>query len=431
MKRVNSLVIDHRKNPTAGVLGKDFEEIALERGRYQTFTNNLGPTGRSFQRQLNGPLKMFKFVVPFVRTPVNIVKYYLERSPAGVVSALRKQGAERDAAIARTVLGTGLAILGYQLASEGKIVGGGPIDRQERRLWLQDRSNVPYSFKTSDGKSYEFFRFEPTAMIFGIAADMQQIMEEIYRNPEFYGEDGKFLQEKFGTRIFDMLIGLTNSLQRNLTDKTFFRGITDLVSAIDSETPTGIETYVNNFLGSFVPTMFRNINDVNDPFLRDTREALDKIMDDLPFFSNKNMPIRRNIFGEKMLRRKQGPQVFSPITVGTAEPDPVLTAFADANYFPGKMNRKLDGVELNEKQYEYMLDRLDLMNARSEFEALISTFSSDDPPRFRREAFEQLMGELRKNARQMTLDSIMYDENSPVYSPSWRKAWEKEQRSTD
>ena len=52
-------------------------------------------------------------------------------------------------------------------------------------------------------------------MIFGIAADMQQIMEEIYRNPEFYGEDGKFLQEKFGTRIFDMLIGLTNFCKRN------------------------------------------------------------------------------------------------------------------------------------------------------------------------------------------------------------------------
>ena len=41
------------------------------------------------------------------------------------------------------------------------------------------------------------------------------------------------------------------------------------------------------------------------------------------------------------------------------------------------------------------------------------------------------MGELRKIARQMTLDAIMYDENSPVYSPSWRKEWEKEQRSTD
>lgn len=431
MKRVNSLVMDHKKTPTAGVLGKDFEEIALERGRYQTFTNNLGSTGRSFQRQLNGPLKALKFVVPFVRTPVNIVKYYLERSPAGVVNAFRKQGAERDAAIARTLLGTGLAILGYQLASEGKIVGGGPIDRQERRLWLQDRSNVPYSFKTSDGKSYEFFRFEPTAMIFGIAADMQQIMEEIYRNPEFYGEDGKFLQEKFGTRIFDMLIGLTNSLQRNLTDKTFFRGITDLVSAIDSETPTGIETYVNNFLGSFVPTMFRNINDVNDPFLRDSRKALDKIKDDLPFFSNKGMPIRRNIFGEKMLRRKQGPQVFSPITIGSAEPDPILTAFADANYFPGKMNRKLDGIELNEKQYEYMLDRLDLMGARSEFERLITLFPDDATPRERREEFESLMRDLRTDAKDMTLEAIMYDENSPVYSPSWRKAWEKEQRSTD
>ena len=94
------------------------------------------------------------------------------------------------------------------------------------------------------------------------------------------------------------------------------------------------------------------------------------------------------------------------------------------------MNRN-NGIELNEKQYEYMLDRLDLMNARSEFEALISTFSSDDPPRFRREAFEQLMGELRKNGK-MTLDAIMYDENSPVYIVLLgERQWEKEQRSTD
>ena len=155
-----------------------------------------------------------------------------------------------------------------------------------------------------------------------------------------------------------------------------------------------------------MPTMFRNINDVNDPFLRDSRQALDKIMDDLPFFSNKGMPIRRNIFGEKMLRRKQGVQVFSPVTVGSAEPDPVLTAFADANYFPGKMNRKLDGIELNEKQYEYMLDRLDLMNARSEFEALISTFPDNATPRGKREKFEELMRDLRKNAKDMTLQSL-------------------------
>ena len=86
------------------------------------------------------------------------------------------------------------------------------------------------------------------------------------------------------------------SLQRNLTDKTFFRGITDFVNALETDNASSMEAYINNFAASFVPTMLRNINDYKDPFIRDARDAMYNIKDDLPFFSNEYLPKRRNIF---------------------------------------------------------------------------------------------------------------------------------------
>ena len=217
------------------------------------------------------------------------------------------------------------------------------------------------------------------------------------------------------------------SLQRNLTDKTFFRGITDFVNALETDNASSMEAYINNFAASFVPTMLRNINDYKDPFIRDARDAMDKIKDDLPFFSNEYLPKRRNIFGEPKLRRKQGSQVFSPITIDSTPPDPMLAEFNNANYYPGQMKRNIDGVELNEKQYEYMLSRLENINgrtARELFENMTSRFNDNVPPRIRRDALTKLMSKIRTFARETTLNALIKDKNSPIYDPVWAKKYE-------
>tara|TARA_B100001989_G_scaffold55058_1_gene36343 strand:- start:7427 stop:11806 length:4380 start_codon:yes stop_codon:yes gene_type:complete len=431
MTEVNNLVLQHRNNPTGKVLGDNFEEIAREQGRYQTFTQDLGSSGRAFQKMLNGNMQLAKFIVPFVRTPVNIVKFYGERVPLFNAFSRRLRqdflagGVRRDEFIAKSALGLGLGYLAYELASQGKIIGGGPTDRRERSQWLQD--NVPYSFVGADGKTYEFFRFEPVAMIFGINADLHGVIKEISENPDLYGENGELLNDKWGDAILQLTSGMLFSLQRNLTDKTFFRGITDFVNALETDNASSMEAYINNFAASFVPTMLRNINDYEDPFIRDARDAMDKIKDDLPFFSNKYLPKKRNIFGEPKLRRKQGSQVFSPITIDSTPPDPMLEEFNNANYYPGQMKRNIDGVELNEKQYEYMLSRLENINgrtARELFENLTSRFNDNVPPRIRRDELTKLMSKIRTFARETTLNALIKDKNSPIYDPVWAKKYE-------
>lgn len=105
----------------------------------------------------------------------------------------------------------------------------------------------------------------------------------------------------------------------------------------------------------------------------------------------------------------------------------MLEEFNKANYYPGQMKRNISGVELNEKQYEYMLSRLENINgrtARELFENLTNNFNDNIPPRFRRDELTKLMSDIRTFAREKTLIALTRDKNSPIYDPVWAKKYE-------
>lgn len=100
-------------------------ERAMEFARYQTFQNPVGPlAGAVLSAARSYP--WLKIVVPFVRTPTNIIKFAAERSPlAPILKEWRADilagGARRDLAIARSTLGTGLGLTIAQMAQDGLI----------------------------------------------------------------------------------------------------------------------------------------------------------------------------------------------------------------------------------------------------------------------------------------------------------------------
>ncbi|MEG8026353.1 hypothetical protein QP162_21905 [Sphingomonas aurantiaca] len=63
-------------NPTDAMLARSFEY-----GRYLTFQNPLGPVGRHVTA-ITEAMPALKLILPFVRTPTNILKFAVERSPA-------------------------------------------------------------------------------------------------------------------------------------------------------------------------------------------------------------------------------------------------------------------------------------------------------------------------------------------------------------
>ena len=116
---------------------------AVDASRYQTFTNSLketriksvgeiGQAGESFRRkERTGPYA--RIIIPFVRTPTNIMSYTFERTPLAFLSkSIREElsagGARRDLALGKIAAGSMIMAVAADLALSGQVTGAGPAD---------------------------------------------------------------------------------------------------------------------------------------------------------------------------------------------------------------------------------------------------------------------------------------------------------------
>lgn len=134
-------------NPT-----DELHEAATKQARTVTFTSELEGAFRTTNQLINTEIKgfpLFKLYFPFVRTPLNIIKETLSRSPAGIpssiITAIKTGGIEADQALAKVTLGS-MAMYGtYQYTLGGRLTGPGPFRLKDKEA-LQGTGWQPLSF---------------------------------------------------------------------------------------------------------------------------------------------------------------------------------------------------------------------------------------------------------------------------------------------
>lgn len=151
--------VDILDNPPA-----ELNADAWDFSRQITFTQDLerGSIGQRAQ-QLATENLVFRIVMPFIRTPVNIATETLERTPFAPFmrswrDAYNAGGIQRDMALAKAATGTSLLTVGGFMASSGRITGAGPSEPGQREA-LKNSGWQPYSmvfFKDElDGEARE------------------------------------------------------------------------------------------------------------------------------------------------------------------------------------------------------------------------------------------------------------------------------------
>lgn len=326
-------VADLVQNPTSTML-----ERAGKEADYDTFTKALGTSGQAFQRILNEH-PVAKFIIPFFRTPVNILKFAGERTPLSIASRevrdilAGKQGAAaRDEQIAKIALGSTVAVTTFVLASRGQITGGGPRDPAERAL-LRLTGWQPYSLKIGD-MYYSYARFEPFATIMGVSADAYEIGSKT--NEQDAGDIGALIMA---------------SASNNVLSKTWMQGISNVIEAIQDPERYGAG-FVNQMAGTLVPTGLAQAARVEDPYLRDARNIVDTIKSRIPGLSTE-VAVKRDTWGEPIERGgAAGPDMVSPIYQSKVNNDPVNQELLNLGIYPSKLDRQIDGVDLTAKQYD-------------------------------------------------------------------------------
>jgi hypothetical protein len=401
-QRVSQLVKEHSDNPLQSPIGKDVNLKAMDVGRYQTFTRELGETGRNVQSFINQN-PYWRFLLPFVRTPVNIVKYAGERTPLGFMSKefkekLAKGGAEKDEVLGRLLFGSSVMLTVGALAGGGKITGAGPTDPGERRA-LMATGWRPYSLKIGDAY-YSYNRFEPVGILFGIAADMQEIGNYVFNESEKNKDNEVELD-----RLAAMLMG---SVTNNLTNKTFLSGVSSAIQVITDPSRYG-ERFVQRFTGSFVPTVFAHASQYDDPILRDARSITDNFLSRVPLLGySKELPARRDIFGDARTRDQGlGIGTFSPIRLSALNKDPVYNELYNIGLYPSMPTRRVRNIDLQPKEYEQLLSLQKKLKTKERLTKIINSPGYKNLPDFRK---KELLGKTLKKS-QATARKILFDTN--------------------
>lgn len=376
------------RNPTG-----EATAAATDRARYQTFTKPLGEAGRALQHFTNAHLAA-KFIIPFVRTPINIVKFAGERTPLGLFSKnvreeLAAGGDRRATMLARMSIGSGAMYTIFQAAMDGRITGSGPTDPDAKKAW-RDAGYQPFSIKFGD-KWYAYGRFEPLGILFGIAADGASIAKE-------FKDKG---DQAFEDDFVKFTSALAASATANLSDKTWLRGVSEAIEAWQDPERYG-ERWAQSFAGTAVPTISAQIARVQDPLLRQAQSFTDTWKSRIPGMSE-DLPPVLNIWGEPIVREGSfGPDLLLPIWQSTHEKDKVKEEVVRLDAARSMPRRKYGNVELTPQQYNDVVQRAGAP-AKAILDGIVNTPIWDQyPEALKKEIIRRTIAEARAFALDTT-----------------------------
>ena len=356
------------KNPTE-YLSTEADNFA----RYLTFQTEMGPGGRGILRTLDA-WPASRIVVPFVRTPINLMKTTVEHSPfAPLLTEWRDDvkagGARADVALAKMAVGMGYGVAIATAAGYGLVTGAAPADKTERQA-LEATGWKPFSIRVGD-TYVDYRRMDPFSSILGIAATLGQP------------------QTPHGKPV-DLASAFVSGFLGQLTDKTFLTGLSDFVAAASDETGSKLEAWVKRFAGSFVPAIASQTAQIIDPSKRVTETLADTIQSRIPGMSQ-GLPAQRDILGDPL-------RTFSPVT--PVENDRAAAAIVSTGARIGELGKTLQGRKLTGQEYD-AYERLAGQYLREGIGNWIDTpdwLEMDDEGR--REIIEELADEAREDARQ-------------------------------
>jgi hypothetical protein len=256
-----------------------------------------------------------ELVVPFTKTPANILAQGLELSPAGAIDLLQHiragdTGAAADSG-ARVLFGSSVIAGTAALAAHGLVTGGYPADPKERDTLPTGWQ--PWSLKIPDGQGnftyIDLSKLGPLSIPLAIGAVVGQSQQE-----------GSVSDP---TR-------LAVSLGKFMTDQTFLQGLNAVMNAVQDPKRYS-ENVTEQLATSFVPyaSFARQMTRALGQADRNPKGAIQAIEALIPGVAE-NVPRRQNALGQDIQSDQTGAGAFiSPLKYSSSQPEPILNAFRD------------------------------------------------------------------------------------------------------
>ena len=270
----NQMALNNVSEPTQAM-----EDLAAVEAAQRTWQDDNGYT--SFVSDVKRGLNRLNFkgyglgdiVMPFVKTPANLVKAVVDYSPVGVVKALMKDSRNLNLAIntgkgvaaaqrayvndlSKGITGTLLLIFYGFLADKGIIKGDASEDKDVRNFERNILGMLPYSVKIGD-KTYSYEWAQPVGGTAAVAANAI----EGYKTSRQQGGTGL-------ASVTNALYSGVRAMGTTLFNLSFLEGLKNFFNSGDPI--KGITESVGAELSKFLPTALGQVAQTMDEYNRTT-----------------------------------------------------------------------------------------------------------------------------------------------------------------
>ena len=347
--------------------GRILDPTLLEYAERATFQQDPGSQVNAMANWLNNtPFGIGRIFVPFIRTPANILAYAGQHTP-GLARFLTqykeaiRTGDElliaelkgREAIGAMTV-----GIAGFA-AANGLITGNGPVDPEERAIWLQ--THRPMSIKLGDAwVSYQ--PIEPLSTIMATIADIAML-----------GNMG-------AANAAERLAGQVSfAIAAAVTEKSYLAGLAGISDILDPRNMTadgvtrGLLSTANNFLP--FSGARRGLANAIDPYMKEVDGELKRALNAaLPGYKLLGPTKVDFLTGQNVSSSAGGVyNAISPIRYTAMGEDPVKDMLVDINYeLKDVVKTGPMGVELTGEQRRMLSQEMYGNGVRQRLERLMN-----------------------------------------------------------
>ena len=271
---------------------------ALLQAQRSTFTEPL--EADSLSRKIQsvtqgkglGPAAV-RFMVPFIKTPINILSQSLQNMPLPIQYASRrfrddlKSGdpIRRGQAVGKMSTGISIGSIGWYLVANGTVTGSGPQDGKKRAEWMANNQPKSIRFQNEDGSFwwFDYSRYEPLANVLGVIADTHEAVYDPYNENEQLKKS--------------LISGMFLAFAENTFNKTFTQGLSNFFSIALGD-PIKSQQAMYNTFGSLFPNIVNQLNgDENYRIISDYEDVLQT-----RFWDYDKVDPKRNSLGEKVQR---------------------------------------------------------------------------------------------------------------------------------
>ncbi len=330
-------VADLIQNPTEAVL-----KNAHSWAEYRLFRQPLKSFGKGVIRVRDAEianLQPLRFIVPFVRTPMNLVKYGMERSPIGILNPslwgnVLRNSPEMSDNMVRWVMGSGISAAIASYFTQDMITSAPPTNKAERDRFYRE-GKLPYAVKIGN-HWVQYSRLEP----FNTPIAMVAAVVDAIKNKE---PDAK---------IQDLVWRAISSVGKDIADQPYLTGIGNIINAMeDPERYT--EAWLYRSIGGFVPaSSFTRMGErIVSPEVEDPDNIIQAVQANIPFAST-FVPKKLTAFGEPVRRQSN---VWSPIQITKEVSNPLVNELERLQVNVGFVGKEIWGIELSDteaRQYQ-------------------------------------------------------------------------------